>query len=210
MSVVDPSSFEWPGRFIGRWASGSHCVLFGMPPGVVAGPVEPPLEAALVLAPVEPVPLARSVPTAPGAVSALFVAPEAEAPMVAVPSVTAVVGHGLEGDRYFDGGGTFSGPGGTGHELTLVDADALAAAGVTAEESRRNVVATGIDLDALMGRRFLIGEVEVVGRRRCEPCAHLQRLTRPGVLRSLVHRGGLRADIVTGGTIAVGDPIRAS
>jgi MOSC domain-containing protein YiiM len=50
--------------------------------------------------------------------------------------------------------------------------------------------------------------VEIVGRRWCEPCAHLQRLTTPGVLRGLVHRGGLRADIVRGGTIARGDEIR--
>ena len=66
----------------------------------------------------------------------------------------------------------------------------------------------GIALNELAGRRFMIGEVEIVGRRWCEPCAHLQRLTTPGVLRGLVHRGGLRADIVRGGTIARGDQIR--
>ncbi|HEV3001952.1 MAG TPA: MOSC domain-containing protein, partial [Solirubrobacteraceae bacterium] len=65
------------------------------------------------------------------------------------------------------------------------------------------------DLDALIGRRFRVGEVECVGRRRCEPCAHLQRLTRPGVLRSLVHRGGLRADVVGGGVLRVGDAVAA-
>ena len=65
----------------------------------------------------------------------------------------------------------------------------------------------GVDLNALAGRRFAIGEVEIAGRRWCEPCAVLQRLTAPGVLRGLVHRGGLRADIVRGGTIARGDAV---
>ena len=127
--------------------------------------------------------------------------------MVAVASVAAVPGRGLEGDRYFHGAGTFSDGGGTGRDITLVDAAALVDAGVAPEESRRNVVVAGIDLDALMGRRFRVGEVECVGRRRCEPCAHLQRLTRPGVLRALVHRGGLRADVVSGGMLRVGDEV---
>ena len=78
---------------------------------------------------------------------------------------------------------------------------------MAALESRRNVVVRGVDVDALRGRRFRIGAVECVGRRRCEPCAHLERLTRPGVLRALVHRGGLRADIVAGGELRVGDEV---
>ena len=76
-------------------------------------------------------------------------------------------------------------------------------------EARRNVVTRGIDLDALVGRRFLVGDVQCVGRRLCEPCAHLERLTVPGTLRALVHRGGLRADVLTDGTIRVGDAVTA-
>ncbi|MEA2306870.1 MAG: hypothetical protein QOH43_4150, partial [Solirubrobacteraceae bacterium] len=75
------------------------------------------------------------------------------------------------------------------------------------EAARRNVVTRGIDLDALVGRRFRVGEVVCAGRRPCEPCAHLERLTEPGTLRGLVHRGGLRADVLTGGTIRLGDPV---
>jgi MOSC domain-containing protein YiiM len=142
-------------------------------------------------------------------VGAIFVASTAEAAMVAVEGVPAVAGRGLEGDRYFDGAGTFSAKGGTGRDITLVDAAALAAAGVSEAESRRNVVVSGIDLDALIGRSFRVGELECFGRRRCEPCAHLQRLTRPGVLRALVHRGGLRADVVAGGIVRVGDEVVA-
>jgi MOSC domain-containing protein YiiM len=76
-------------------------------------------------------------------------------------------------------------------------------------EARRNLVVRGIALDDLIGRRFRVGEVECVGQRRCEPCSHLERMTRPGVLRSLVHRGGLRADVLSDGEIRVGDRVEA-
>jgi MOSC domain-containing protein YiiM len=74
-------------------------------------------------------------------------------------------------------------------------------------DARRNVVVSGIRLNALVGKRFRIGSVECVGRRLAEPCAHLEKLVRPGLLRPLVHRGGLRADILSGGAISVGDEI---
>ena len=101
---------------------------------------------------------------------------------------------------------------GRGYELTLIEAEALealAADGVEIswEEARRNVVTRGIGLNALVGRRFRIGEVECAGRRLAEPCSHLQRLAPPGILAGLVHRGGLRADILGSGTIRVGDPV---
>jgi MOSC domain-containing protein YiiM len=205
-----PADFSWPGRFLGRWPSGAWCVLFGVPPGVVHGSVEgDALAEAFVVAPFRPEPRTTPAASARGVVSVLAVAAAAEAPMTSVPSVEAVPGHGLRGDRYFDGAGTFSERGGTGREITLVDLGALRDAGVEPVEARRNVVVEGIDLDSLLGRPFRIGEVECIGRRRCEPCAHLQRLTRPGVLRALVHRGGLRADVVRGGVLRVGDEVAA-
>ena len=112
---------------------------------------------------------------------------------------------GLEGDRYFDAAGTFSNPYSDGHDLTLIEAEVVDELGLPPAEARRNVVTRGIDLNALVGRRFRVGGVECVGRRLCEPCAHLQRLTHPGILRDLVHRGGLRADILADGPIRVGD-----
>lgn len=135
--------------------------------------------------------------------------------MRVVSSAEAVAGCGLVGDRYEKGAGTFSDPNGRGYDLTLVEAEAieeLAAQGVTLapEEARRNLVVRGIDLDDLIGRRFKVGEVECFGQRRCEPCAHLERLTRPGVLRGLVHWGGLRADILSSGEIHTGDHVEAS
>ncbi len=96
---------------------------------------------------------------------------------------------------------------GRGHELTLVEAEALESIDLSWEQARRNIVTRGIDLNALVGHRFTIGSVECIGRRLAEPCAHLEQLTRPGLLRPLVHRAGLRADILRGGPISVGDRI---
>ena len=150
-------------------------------------------------------------PAAGGVVAGLLVASAAAEPLERVSAAEAIAGRGLEGDRYGKGEGTFSGSG-RGYELTLIEAEALealAAEGVEIswEEARRNVVTRGIGLNALVGRRFLIGEVECVGRRLAEPCSHLQRLAPAGILGGLVHRGGLRADIVAGGAIRVDDPV---
>jgi MOSC domain-containing protein YiiM len=133
--------------------------------------------------------------------------------MHAVALVRADVG-GLDGDRYARGAGTFSRPSATGTAMTLVEAEALETVvlpdgtRLAPEDARRNVVTRGIALNALVGRRFAVGEVECYGQRRCQPCAHWQRLTRTGVLRGFVHRGGLRADVLTPGVLRPGDPVR--
>jgi MOSC domain-containing protein YiiM len=149
-----------------------------------------------------------------GSVEAIFIASEAEAEPQPVEAVAAVAGRGLEGDRYFVGGGTFFEERKAGQDLTLIEAEAVE--GLAAETgielgpggSRRNVVTRGIRLNDLVGRRFAVGDVECIGRRLCDPCSHLEGLTQPGVLTGLVNRGGLRADIVRGGRIAVGDEVR--
>jgi MOSC domain-containing protein YiiM len=74
-------------------------------------------------------------------------------------------------------------------------------------EARRNVVTRGIDLNALVGRRFRVGKVECLGQRLCEPCSHLEHLTTKGALRALIHRGGLRADVLSDGEVTTGAPI---
>jgi MOSC domain-containing protein YiiM len=108
----------------------------------------------------------------------------------------------VRGDRYFGE-----------RNLTLIEAEAIESfvfeTGIelTAAESRRQVLTRGIRLNDLVGRRFLVGEVECVGEEWCEPCSHLEGLTRSGVLGGMVHRAGLRADIVSGGRIAVGDAV---
>jgi MOSC domain-containing protein YiiM len=113
-----------------------------------------------------------------------------------------VTDDGMVGDRYA-----------ASRDITLVEAEALeglredTGIELSPAEVRRQVLTRGIRLNELVGERFVVGGVECVGQELCEPCNHLQGLTYPGVLRGMVHRGGLRADIVSGGRIAVGDEI---
>src|SRR5437868_4215044 len=142
-----------------------------------------------------------------GRVEGIFVSPVATELPSPVEAVRAEAGRGLMGDRYFAGAGTYSDyPDPTGRDLTLVEADALERAGIDGAESRRNLVVTGLPLGQLVGKRFRVGDVECYGQRLCEPCAYLQSLTHPDVLRALAHTG-LRADVLTGGEIRLGDAI---
>jgi len=226
--VEDPRGFSWPGPWLAllrceRRATDIAAVAFGAPPGLAWNPLgdDETFEAVhtgFVIAPAD-VALWEQAPHAAdrveGRVELIAVAAGVAAPMRVVEAATAHPGHGLERDRYFDGSGTFSNPHGRGHDLTLIEAEALEdlmlpAGSLAPEDARRNVVTRGIDLNALVGRHFRVGEVECLGQRLCEPCAHLERLTQPGVLRALVHRGGLRADVLSGGVIRVGDAVRAA
>jgi MOSC domain-containing protein len=219
--VAEPRAFSWPGPWIALVRSEAHgglvaAVAFGSPPGIAWRPLggDAPFEAVergFVVAPADPAlwsPPAGHDARTRGAVEAIVVAPGAEAPAVAVEEAVAHAGRGLEGDRYFHGRGTFSNPHAAGIDLTLVEAEVLEELGFAPHDARRNVVTRGIALNDLVGRRFRVGAVECAGRRLCEPCAHLERLA-PGTLRPLVHRGGLRADIVERGVIRVGDEITA-
>jgi hypothetical protein len=214
--IADPRSFGWPGPWIALLHGDRAAVAYGTPPGGLAwaplGGTFDDLEGGFALAPFDaglwaqrPAASARES----GTVEAIAIAPAAEAPMTLVDEAPAHAGRGLEGDRYAEGAGTFSNPHSDGHDLTLIEAEVVDELGLPPAEARRNVITRGIDLNALVGRRFRVGEAECVGRRLCEPCAHLQRLTHDGILRDLVHRGGLRADILSGGTIRVGDAVVA-
>ena len=136
-----------------------------------------------------------------GLVEAIHVSPRKHELPEAVDAVE-VTADGVRGDRYFGA-----------RNLTLIEVEALegmlgeTGIPLSAAESRRQVLTRGVRLNDLVGKRFSVGEVECIGEEWCEPCSHLQGLTRPGVLRGLVHRGGLRADIVSGGRIAVGDRV---
>ena len=123
--------------------------------------------------------------------------------LVPVDSVRAVAGCGLEGDRKYRPGGHRN-PGGA---LTLIEAEVLEDVGLTGPESRRQVVVRGVRLNDLVGQRFRVGEIECLGVELCEPCKHLESLTRPGIIRDLLHRGGLNADVLSSGTISVGDAV---
>jgi MOSC domain-containing protein YiiM len=144
-------------------------------------------------------------------VEAIFVASEPGELPAPVERVRAYAGRGLEGNRYFWEDG--DAPPGRGVTLIAAEAmDAVALEGNVSIEpaaTRRNVLTRGIDVNDLVGKRFRIGDVECEGVELCEPCAHLESMTQPGVIKALAHRGGLNADILTDGEINLGDPVVA-
>jgi MOSC domain-containing protein YiiM len=149
-----------------------------------------------------------------GTVESIHIASTAEGPPQSVPQAEAVPGAGLEGDRYALKVGTFYKPA-PDRELTLIEAEALEAlrrdyrVELASGDARRNIVTRNVPLNHLVGSEFAIGEVRIRGIRLCEPCDHLQRVTGKPVIKGLLHRGGLRAQILTQGTIRVGDVITA-
>ena len=157
--------------------------------------------------------MARAAASWHGEVVSIHIAPKAEDSMRSTKSVRAIPGKGLEGDRYFEATGTYSGRPGPAREITLIESEAIAAMArdnelaISPGDARRNVVTRGVPLNHLVGQEFLVGDVRLRGIRLCEPCSHLEGLTRRGVLAGLIHRGGLRAQILVGGEIRVGDPI---
>jgi MOSC domain-containing protein YiiM len=144
-----------------------------------------------------------------GRVEEINIGPFGQVP-APVHSVEAHAGKGLAGNRYYFDDGAKPEP---GQALTLIAAEALeglaAEHGIelSAAESRRNVLTRGIDLNALVGKRFRVGSVECEGVELCEPCSSLQKMTQPGVIKGLLHRGGLNADILSDGVISVGDEV---
>ena len=149
-----------------------------------------------------------------GIIESIHIAEAAGSTVKALDSVRAIPGRGLEGDRYFAHSGTYSDTPGTGRDLTLIEGEQIE--GIEREfgikigpgESRRNVTTRGISLNDLVDQQFKVGEVVVRGTRLCEPCAYMADLIgEPGALKALVHRGGLRCDIVEGGVIRLGDSV---
>lgn len=236
--IADPRSFQWAGWWIAvtdrsdsPLADGPQrqvaALAFGTPPGIVLSPQDPgllgratadlPISSAYAVASLNPLLAQLEEPAAlSGRVEQIAIAPDAEAPMQIVSSGRALAGRGLEGDRYASNAGTFSPRSGRrpGHELTLIAAEVVEE--LTARDAqlgfastRRNILTRGIDVNALVGRDFRIGEVRCRGLRLAEPCAHLERLAGPGLLRPLIHRGGLRVDVLSDGAIETGSPITA-
>ena len=151
-----------------------------------------------------------------GEVVDLFVAPVAGGTMIRKPTAEAVAGRGLIGDRYYDAQGSFSRWSGPHREVTLIAVEDLDAIGrdhgmvLKPEESRRNILTRGVSLHDLVKVEFQIGNVWLRGERRCQPCKYLARLTgKPDLVRAMIHRGGLRARILSNGEIRVGDTIQS-
>jgi MOSC domain-containing protein YiiM len=151
-----------------------------------------------------------------GQVVAIYTASDKGAEMEPRDGVQAIAGVGLEGDRYATGGGKYTSSDDDGKRaVTLIEREAVDGARREYEveleehESRRNIVTEGVPLNHLVGRTFRVGDVVLRGFKLSEPCTYLEGLTRTGVRRALVHRAGLRAEILEGGTINVGDPVEA-
>ncbi|HTQ39345.1 MAG TPA: MOSC domain-containing protein [Pirellulales bacterium] len=158
-----------------------------------------------------------------GTLEAIFIGSMKAGPMQPVESAQAIAAKGLQGDRYSAGSGTFSDWPDTAADpttidpetqITLIEAEALEAVARDCEvtiapaQSRRNLLVRGVPLNHLVGREFLVGPVRLRGIKLCEPCGHLEKLTVPGIRQALLHRGGLRAEILTSGTLQAGDVVR--
>jgi MOSC domain-containing protein YiiM len=147
-----------------------------------------------------------------GVIVDIFIASAAGADLNAVPEARALVGKGLEGDRYALGVGHFSRWPGPGREVTLIESEVIedfaAPLGLDLRDgrSRRNIVTAGLRLNELVGRRFRIGTALFRGERLAEPCGYLER--RIGAkLEVLRGRCGLRADVLEEGVLRVGDTL---
>jgi MOSC domain-containing protein YiiM len=149
-----------------------------------------------------------------GTLREIWLAGAAAEPMRRVPSVAAIAGLGLDGDRYALGGGTWAQYPALEKQVTLIDREAVAelAADIGAEfttgDSRRNLVTTGIELPALVGQWFTVGGALLFGMKRCPPCTHLERLTGLRLVKAMVHRGGINAAVFAGAVLAEGNAVR--
>jgi len=238
VTLAKPATFNWPGYWlavVGQPGPSANAdaatavLMFGTPSGVVLSPQDPsllgraasdlPIREGYVLCGLDP---ALVTPTSPlpqlsGKVAAIALAEHATGDMRTVDHARAVANRGLDGDRYAAKAGTFTPADDTarGYDLTLIEAEALDTLTLPEgrtlgyADARRNLVTRGIDLNALGGRRFRVGSVECLGQRLCEPCSHLESLTTKGALRGLIHRGGLRADVLSDGEVTTGDRIEA-
>ena len=147
-----------------------------------------------------------------GSLEHIHIAESAGGPMRSLDSVEVVAGVGLAGDRYARREGTWRDDR-SSRDLTLIEAEEIenlaANFGIqlAAGESRRNVTTRGIRLNELVGKEFWIGEVLARGTKLCEPCTYLAGLIDKPILEPMVHRAGLRADVLSSGRISVGDRI---
>jgi MOSC domain-containing protein YiiM len=149
-----------------------------------------------------------------GVLTEIWMTGAAAAPMRRMSAGRLVAGAGLDGDRYALGGGTWAQYPELEKQLTLIDRDDVAALAadvgvdLSPGDTRRNLVTEGVDLPALVGRWFAVGDALLFGMKRCPPCAHLERLTGARLVKAMLHRGGINAAVFAGAEIAEGAVIR--
>ncbi len=153
-----------------------------------------------------------------GKIVKLLISKDTQTPMLNVNQIVLEVGKGIFGDRYYNQIGTFSNKGEIepDRDVTLIEIEKIDALNnehnldITAEDFRRNIVVTNCDLNSLVGKEFQIGEVVLKGLRLCEPCKYLSdKLNNQEVLSQMVHKAGLRAQIIKGGSIDLNSQIEA-
>jgi hypothetical protein len=145
-----------------------------------------------------------------GKIAKLLISKDTQSDMLNVNQIVLEVGKGIFGDRYYNQEGTFSNKGEIepDRDVTLIEIEKIDALNkeydlnITAEDFRRNIVVSNCDLNSLVGKEFQIGEVVLKGLRLCEPCKYLSnKLDNEKVLSQMVHKAGLRAQIIKGGSI---------
>ncbi len=149
-----------------------------------------------------------------GSVVALFIVDRRSAPMKQVQQLNALAGRGIEGDRYFMGTGTYSKKPEPGRQVTLIKSEILESLRdefditVKPEESRRNVLTQGVEINELIGTEFFVGPVRLRAHRITQPCLHLEKLLdQPGLYQRLWDNGGISCEILSDGIIKPGDII---
>lgn len=150
-----------------------------------------------------------------GRIHNILISDSPDDPMISVKTAEAVAGRGLKGDRYHDNKGTFSSNvQKADFELTIIEKEKIDefakdhGVPFTPKDARRNLVTKGIELNDLVGKEFYIGESKLKAIRLCEPCNYLAKISHPETLKGLLHKGGLRVQILETGVIRIGDPIR--
>ena len=153
---------------------------------------------------------------ATGIVVALFTVDRRAAPMKKVEQLYALAGRGIEGDRYFLGTGTYSKSPEPGRQVTLIKSEVLESLkntleiNVKPEESRRNILTQGIEINDLIGTEFYVGTVRLRAHRITQPCLYLEKLLdQPGLYKELWEKGGISCEILSDGVIKERDIITA-
>jgi MOSC domain-containing protein YiiM len=149
-----------------------------------------------------------------GQVTHIHVAEKAGAAMRPLDSATLVAGVGIEGDRYATGRGHYSNMPRADRQVTLIEMETLEALArdhgieLAPRETRRNLTTRDVPLNHLVGRRFRVGAVLLLGARLNVPCKYLEQLTGKPVYAPLINRSGLNCEILEGGTVRIGDALR--
>jgi len=150
-----------------------------------------------------------------GKVVGIYIAPHRGEPTIFVEQIHVIPGKGIEGDRYLWSPDKQDANQKTGREITLIEIEAIESmcqdgVNISPDKTRRNIITQGVMLNGLVGKLFTVGKVQLRGIRLCEPCDYLANRTDQKIKQSMLHRGGLRADILSEGFIHINDSITAS